>query len=134
MMAGCALALGCGADDEPTEDTGFVVAAVVPVDGEEEVTESSNPELRVSAAADPVTCTEESVRLVGVTGAESNVVAREVDYVLSFPDIGMKIAIEPEGVLTNGYWYMVTVRSGAWGCTDTHGRVIAPFSSRFYVP
>ena len=123
----------CGEPDEaPARDTGFHVAAVVPLDGDQEVVESANPELRVSAYADPTSCTPETVRLVGVDGGNS--VVRELDYVVSFPDNGRKIRLEPTGIFANGYWYMLTVRSGDWGCTDTNGRMIDPFASRFFVP
>jgi hypothetical protein len=124
---------GCGEDpDQPTDDTGFHVATVIPLDEDPAVVESANPELRLSATADPTTCDVDSILLVGV--ADGNSVVREIDYDLSFPDNGRKIRIEPAGTLANGYWYMITVRSGTWGCTDTTGRMIAPFASRFYVP
>jgi hypothetical protein len=124
--------LGCPATEPDIEDTGFRVAAVVPLDDDQAVVESANPELRVTAYADPVSCDTDSVRLVAV--ADGNSVVRDIDYELSFPDNGRKIRIEPSGTLATGYWYMITLRSGDWGCTDTNGRVIAPFASSFYVP
>ena len=126
------LSTGCPTEDAPIEDTGFRVNAVVPLDDDQAVVESANPELRVTANADATACNTDSVRLVAVE--QGNSVVREFDYVLSFPDNGRKIRIEPEGTLANGYWYMITVRSGAWGCTDTNGRMIQPFASRFFVP
>jgi hypothetical protein len=128
-----ALCAGCGGeDDPPTEDTGFFVAAVVPLDGDQVVVESANPELRVSANADPESCTADTIRLVAV--GEGNAVVREPAYTVSFPDNGRKIRIEPEETMARGYWYMIAVRSGDWGCTDTDGRMIAPFTSSFFVP
>jgi len=128
-----ALAVGCGDPVEPsTEDTGFRVVAVVPLDDDEYAIESVNPELRVTAYADPTSCDRDAVRLVSV--GEGNSVVREISYELSFPDNGRKIRMEPEHALANGYWYMITVRSGVWGCTDTNGRMIAPFAARFFVP
>jgi hypothetical protein len=126
------LAPGCQEDDPSTGDTGFRVNTVVPLDEDQSVVESANPELRVTAYADPTSCDTDSIRMVAIS--EGNSVVREIDYELSFPDNGRKIRIEPEGTLANGYWYMITVRSGVWGCTDTNGRMIAPFASRFYVP
>jgi len=129
------LALAAAACSHPVEDlqdTGFRVAAVVPLDDDMAVVESANPELRVTAYADPIACNTDTVRLVGVD--EGNSVTRSVDYLVSFPDNGRKIRIEPEGTLANGYWYMIALRSGSTGCTDTNGRVIQPFASRFYVP
>ncbi len=132
-LAAAALLVACGDPIEPElRDTGFRVVAVVPLDDDEYAIESVNPELRVTAYADPTSCTPETVRLVAV--GEGNSVVREVAYELTFPDNGRKIRMEPEHALANGYWYMVTVRSGIWGCTDTNGRMIAPFASRFFVP
>jgi hypothetical protein len=65
---------------------------------------------------------------------DGNTVVRELDYTLSFPDNGRKIRIEHVDPLARGYWYMITVRSGAWGCTDADQRMIAPFASSFFVP
>ena len=127
-----ATATGCPEEEPPGEDTGFRVAAVVPVDGDEATVESANPELRVSAYADPTTCTEQTVRLVGV--AEGNTVVREVETTLAFSDNGRKIRLEHSDPLARGYWYMITVRSGSQGCTDTNQRMIAPFASSFFVP
>ncbi|MFH1469188.1 MAG: Ig-like domain-containing protein [Pseudomonadota bacterium] len=127
-----AVCAGCSEEDTQVEDTGFRVAAVVPVDGDEAAVESTNPELRVSAFADPTTCTEETVRLVAVD--EGNTVVRELRYSLSFPDNGRKIRLDHTDPLARGYWYMITVRSGTWGCTDTDQRMIRPFASSFYVP
>jgi hypothetical protein len=127
-----AIATGCPDEEPPSEDTGFYVATVVPVDGDEATVESANPELRVSAYADPTTCTVQTVRLVGV--AEGNTVVREVDYTLTFSDNGRKIRLEHSAPLARGYWYMLTVRSGSTGCTDTSQRMIAPFASSFFVP
>ncbi len=126
------LAAGCATGDSPVRDTGFRIAAVVPLDLDQAVVESAHPELRVTAYADPTSCTDDSVRLVAVE--EGNSVVRDIDFVISFPDNGRKIRMEPEPTLANGYWYMITVRSGIWGCTDTSGRMIQPFASRFYVP
>ncbi len=127
------LVLGCPGPEAPAgQDTGFRVVAVVPLDDDEYAIESVKPELRVTAYADPGSCTAESVRLATV--GEGNSVVQELDYVLSFPDNGRKIRVEPDGALPNGYWYMLTVRSGTWGCTDTNGRMIEPFASRFFVP
>lgn len=124
--------LGCPSADPSVEDSGFRVAAVVPLDDDQAVVESANPELRVTAYADPSSCDTDAVRLVAV--ADGNSVVRDIDYTVSFPDNGRKIRIEPSGTLANGYWYMITVRSGDWGCTDTDGRMIAPFASSFFVP
>jgi hypothetical protein len=132
LIALLALHIGCSEDEPITEDTGFRVNTVIPLHEDQVVVESANPELRVTAYADPTSCTTDSVRLVAV--GEGNSVVREISTLLSFPDNGRKIRIEPEGTLANGYWYMITVRSGVWGCTDTNGRMIAPFASRFYVP
>lgn len=133
ITAMSAVALGCPGPVTPaTDDTGFRVVAVVPLDDDEYAIESVNPELRVTAYADPSSCTVASVNIAAV--GEGNSVVRELDYSLSFPDNGRKIRIEPERALANGYWYMLTVRSGVWGCTDTNGRMIQPFASRFFVP
>ncbi len=126
------LATGCPTTDSPVHDTGFRVAAVVPLDDDQAVVESASPELRVTSYADPTSCNEDSVRLVAVD--EGNSVVRDIDYLVSFPDNGRKIRLDPDTALPAGYWYMITVRSGVWGCTDTNGRMIAPFASRFYVP
>lgn len=139
MVARCTIPVflalwGCN-DNETAEikDTGFTVATVIPVDGDEEVVESINPELRVNHFADPSTCNEKTIDLVRVVEGEESVTWEWTGEIL-FPDNGLKIKLQPEGVLPNGYWYMLTVRSGSWGCTDTHGEVIKPFASRFYVP
>jgi hypothetical protein len=132
-LIAAAIITGCP-DPEPVEpeDTGFRVVAVVPLDDDENVVESAHPELRVTAYASPETCTVDTVRLVTV--GEGNSVVQDIPADISFPDNGRKIRLEPEGSLANGYWYMLTVRSGALGCTDTNGRMIQPFASRFYVP
>ena len=132
LVALLSLTTGCPEVEPSFEDTGFRVNTVIPLDEDQVVVESANPELRVTAYADPTSCNTDSVRLVAI--GEGNSVVREVASLLSFPDNGRKIRIEPEGTLANGYWYMITVRSGVWGCTDTNGRMIAPFASRFYVP
>ncbi len=127
------LVAGCDEPEAPElRDTGFRVVAVVPLDHDENAIESTNPELRVSAYADPSSCTTSTVHLAVV--ADGNSVVDDVNYELSFPDNGRKIRLEPDHALPNGYWYMLTVRSGVWGCTDTNGRMIAPFASRFFVP
>lgn len=127
------LAGGCGEPEAPSaEDTGFRVAAVVPVDGDEDVVESVAPELRLNAFADPVSCNADTVRLDRV--GPGDVVVQEIAGALTFPDNGQKIQIKPEGGLPVGSWYMVSVRSGSEGCASSEGRVIRPFSSRFFVP
>jgi len=123
---------GCAGAADTAVDPGFLVAAVVPEDGDDDVVRSVNPALRVNASADPATCTTDTVRLVRVTAGDA--VASEVECTLSFPDDGLKIKLDPVGGLTSGYGYMLTVRSGTSGCTDTDRRVVRPFASRFFVP
>ncbi len=126
------LAAACAPPPPLEVDPGFVVVGSSPEDGTEDVVESHLPELRFNEVSDPDTCTTSSVRLDALH--EDDTVAFAVEADLERVDDGVKLRLAPYEPMPNGWWYALTVRDGADGCTSVGGDAVRPFRARFFVP
>ena len=130
LIAAAPACTAAGGDSAPE---GFVVVGTTPDPGAEDALETTDPELRVSASADPVTCTEESLLFAGVN--EDGSVAFVPPYSITLEDDGSRIRFVREDTLPRGYRYAVVVeRGGSATCTDVDGRALEAYGFTFYVP
>jgi len=129
VVAGGAL-LGLSACASANE-VGFEVVGSLPIDGDEDVVESVQPELRFNASADPLTC---DASLVLVALGPEDVVAWEPEFRLVYLDDANKVRFELERPLLRERWYALSVQTGGLACLDEHGRSLQSFTAEFMVP
>ena len=123
----------CATSGGDSAAEGFVVVGTTPDPGADDALETTDPELRVSASADPVTCTEESLIFAGIS--EDGAVAFVPPYSITLEDDGSRIRFMREDTLPRGYRYAVVVQSGGSAtCTDVDGRALEAYGFEFYVP
>lgn len=128
-----AAAPGCATEVEDTASDEFIVVGTTPDVDAADAVETTDPELRVNAEADPMTCTEDSLEFVGIN--DDGTVAFEVPYSVTLEDDGSRIRFVRERTLPTGYRYAVVVKTGgATACTDVDGRPLQPYGFEFYVP
>ena len=139
MGLGCALLwlIACGDDGgDSAEDTGFRVTSTDPVDGADDVTAGTVPELRVNADASEETCTPDSLKFEALN-LDDSTVAFELPYEIEIQN-GSKIRFQPwpdrEKGLFQGYRYSISVATDVeTRCTDTDGHELEPFGLIFEV-
>lgn len=127
-LVGLGLSVACAT--EPAGEDLFEVVSALPEDGAV-ADGGARLELRLSAAADPETCTADNLGVVALT--EEGFAAFEVDVSVELVDNGNKASLTPVSELISGYSYAYVVRAGSAACMDLEGRLLQPFYAEFTV-